>query len=53
MRDDEHFSYVAAWEWSGDTDPMEPVTSGAIPKPVLHKEPLKFDYVHLSQRSYK
>jgi succinate dehydrogenase / fumarate reductase flavoprotein subunit len=53
LRDDEHFSYVAAWEWSGDTDPVEPVTSGAIPKPILHKEPLKFDYVHLSQRSYK
>ncbi len=53
MRDDEHFSYVAAWEWSGESDPMQPVTSGGIPQPVLHKEPLKFDYVHLSQRSYK
>jgi succinate dehydrogenase / fumarate reductase flavoprotein subunit len=41
-RDDEHFSYVAAWEWKGDGQ-----------APVLHKEPLAFDYVHLMQRSYK
>ncbi len=42
LRDDERFSYVAAWEHQGpDT------------KPVLHKEPLKFDYVIPSQRSYK
>ncbi len=41
LRDDEHFSYVAAWEFTG---------SGAAP--VLHKEDLVFDYVHPSQRSY-
>jgi succinate dehydrogenase / fumarate reductase flavoprotein subunit len=41
-RDDEHFTYVAAWEWSG--------TSGA---PKLHKEQLEFEYVKPSQRSYK
>ena len=41
-RDDEHFSYVAAWEWTG-----------AGNAPVLHKEPLTFEYVHLMQRSYK
>ncbi len=41
-RDDEHFSYVAAWEWAG-----------AGKAPVLHKEPLAFEYVHLMQRSYK
>ncbi len=41
-RDDEHFSYVAAWEWQGE---------GAAE--VLHKEPLKFEHVHLAQRSYK
>jgi succinate dehydrogenase / fumarate reductase, flavoprotein subunit len=52
-RDDEHFSYAAAWEWTGKNDTLEPVSSGPIPKPALHKEPLKFDYVHLSQRSYK
>jgi len=41
-RDDEHFSYVAAWEFSGVGRP-----------PVLHKEPLAFDEVHPTQRSYK
>ncbi|MGQ0615899.1 MAG: fumarate reductase/succinate dehydrogenase flavoprotein subunit [Acidimicrobiia bacterium] len=40
-RDDERFAYVAAWEWAGGDSP------------VLHKEPLAFDYVHLAQRSYK
>ncbi|HEY8597326.1 MAG TPA: fumarate reductase/succinate dehydrogenase flavoprotein subunit, partial [Thermomicrobiales bacterium] len=42
LRDDEHFSYVAAWEYS---------ESGA--PPTLHKEHLDFEYVHPSQRSYK
>jgi succinate dehydrogenase / fumarate reductase flavoprotein subunit len=42
LRDDEHFAYVAAWEYAGD---------GA--SPVLHKEPLSFEHVHLAQRSYK
>jgi succinate dehydrogenase / fumarate reductase flavoprotein subunit len=41
-RDDEHFAYVAAWEYCGENAP-----------PVLHKEPLDFEYVHLAQRSYK
>ncbi len=41
-RDDEHFSYCAAWEWAGDGQP-----------PILHKEPLAFEHVHLTQRSYK
>jgi succinate dehydrogenase / fumarate reductase flavoprotein subunit len=40
-RDDEHFSYVAAWEHGGD-----PST------PVLHREPLTFEHVHPTQRSY-
>jgi succinate dehydrogenase / fumarate reductase flavoprotein subunit len=39
-RDDERFSYVAAWEYTGAA-------------PVLHKEDLNFDYVTPSQRSYK
>ena len=43
-RDDENFSYVAAWEFGGDA----PGT-----KPVLHQEDLEFEYVHPSQRSYK
>jgi succinate dehydrogenase / fumarate reductase flavoprotein subunit len=42
LRDDEHFSYVAAWEYAG---------VGCAP--ILHKEPLEFEYVHPSQRSYK
>ena len=42
LRDDEHFAYVAAWEYTGrDTEPR------------LHQEPLDFEYVHLAQRSYK
>ncbi|MEM1179828.1 MAG: fumarate reductase/succinate dehydrogenase flavoprotein subunit [Acidobacteriota bacterium] len=39
-RDDENYSYVAAWEKTGDDWR-------------LHKEPLEFDYVKLTQRSYK
>ncbi len=42
QRDDENFSYVAAWEYQGPNQP-----------PALHKEPLEFEYVHPSQRSYK
>ena len=42
LRDDEHFAYVSAWEYEGEGVP-----------PVLNKEPLTFDYVHLAQRSYK
>jgi succinate dehydrogenase / fumarate reductase flavoprotein subunit len=41
-RDDERFCYVAAWEYQGDGKP-----------PALHKEPLEFENVHLSTRSYK
>jgi succinate dehydrogenase / fumarate reductase flavoprotein subunit len=41
-RDDENFSYVAAWEWNG---------AGELP--TLHKEALNFEYVHPTTRSYK
>ena len=41
-RDDANFSYTAAWEWKGPGK-----------APALHKEPLVFEYVPLSQRSYK
>jgi succinate dehydrogenase / fumarate reductase flavoprotein subunit len=41
-RDDEHFAYAAAWGFQGVGQPPE-----------LHKEPLTFEYVHPSQRSYK
>jgi succinate dehydrogenase / fumarate reductase flavoprotein subunit len=42
LREDEQFSYVAAWEYAGEDQP-----------PKLNKEPLTFEYVHPSQRSYK
>jgi succinate dehydrogenase / fumarate reductase flavoprotein subunit len=41
-RNDEHFSYVAAWEYQGADAP-----------PTLHKEALVYEEVHLAQRSYK
>jgi succinate dehydrogenase / fumarate reductase, flavoprotein subunit len=41
-RNDADFSYVAAWQYSGD-----------VSSPKLVKEPLTFEYVHPSQRSYK
>jgi len=41
-RDDENFAFVSAWEWN-DTESDQ----------TLHKEPLEFEYVALSQRSYK
>jgi succinate dehydrogenase / fumarate reductase flavoprotein subunit len=41
-RDDENFSYAAAWAYSGN-----------LSQPQLHKEQLNFEYVHPSQRSYK
>ncbi|MFM8910193.1 MAG: fumarate reductase/succinate dehydrogenase flavoprotein subunit, partial [Gemmatimonadota bacterium] len=41
-RDDERFSYVAAWEYAGEGK-----------APILNKEPLTFENVHLSTRSYK
>jgi succinate dehydrogenase / fumarate reductase flavoprotein subunit len=53
LRDDDSFSYVAAWAWGGGTESDPPVAEGPIPTPVLHKEPLEFDYVHLAQRSYQ
>jgi succinate dehydrogenase / fumarate reductase, flavoprotein subunit len=42
LRNDEDYSYAAAWEFAGPDK-----------KPILNKEPLTFDYVHPSQRSYK
>ncbi|MEW6058349.1 MAG: fumarate reductase/succinate dehydrogenase flavoprotein subunit, partial [Bdellovibrionota bacterium] len=42
QRDDEKFSYVAAWEYTGMGK-----------QPNLHKEPLVFENVKPSQRSYK
>ena len=42
LRDDTNFAYAAAWEFRGVGEP-----------PTLHKEPLEFEYVKPSQRSYK
>ncbi|NBV83644.1 succinate dehydrogenase (quinone) flavoprotein subunit, partial [bacterium] len=42
LRDDENFCYVAAWEFNGVGQ-----------EPILHKEMLNFEDVHLTQRSYK
>jgi len=42
LRDDQNFSYVAAWEYQGVEN-----------RPVLHKEPLVYEEVHMAQRSYK
>jgi succinate dehydrogenase / fumarate reductase flavoprotein subunit len=42
LRDDMNYSYVAAWEFTGVGN-----------KPTVHKEPLVFEEVHPSQRSYK
>jgi succinate dehydrogenase / fumarate reductase flavoprotein subunit len=41
-RDDEHFCYVAAWEFKGSDS-----------EPGMHKEPLTFENVELAIRSYK
>ena len=42
LRNDKKFAYVAAWEFAG-----------VGKKPILNKEPLEFEYVKPSQRSYK
>ena len=42
LRDDENFCHVAAWEFAGPEK-----------EPLFHKEPLVFENVKLTQRSYK
>ncbi|MFP4555406.1 MAG: fumarate reductase/succinate dehydrogenase flavoprotein subunit [Bacteroidales bacterium] len=42
MRDDENFSYVAAWEYKGPKN-----------EPQLHKEELNYEFVKVQVRSYK
>ncbi|WP_291948202.1 fumarate reductase/succinate dehydrogenase flavoprotein subunit [Chitinophaga sp.] len=42
LRNDADFSFIAAWEWQGANNP-----------PLLHKEPLHFEFVTPSVRSYK
>lgn len=41
-RDDANYTYVAAWEWTGDPG-----------KAKMHKEELEFNDIELKQRSYK
>jgi len=41
-RDDEGFTHVAVWEYPGEGN-----------EPIRHREPLEFEHVPLSQRSYK
>jgi succinate dehydrogenase / fumarate reductase, flavoprotein subunit len=41
-RNDDEFTYVSVWEYSGEGK-----------EPVLHREPLVFESIKLSQRSYK
>lgn len=42
MRNDEQYSFVAAYEYGGDNK-----------EPIMHKESLKFDFVEVKQRNYK
>jgi succinate dehydrogenase / fumarate reductase flavoprotein subunit len=42
LRDDDNFTHAAVWEYQGQGH-----------DPVRHIEPLTFEYVHPSQRSYK
>jgi len=42
LRDDDHFSYVSSWQWNG-----------VGKAPTLNKEPLEFEFVKPTQRSYK
>jgi succinate dehydrogenase / fumarate reductase flavoprotein subunit len=44
LRDDENFTDVFAWEYQGN---------GSVAAPKLHREPLVFETVQLTQRSYK
>ncbi|MDO4367084.1 MAG: fumarate reductase/succinate dehydrogenase flavoprotein subunit [Bacteroidales bacterium] len=41
-RDDVNYMYVAAWEYQGPDK-----------QPVLHKEPLKYEYIEVATRNYK
>jgi len=42
LRNDDDFSYVAAWEYRGKDE-----------SPALHNEPLRFENVEMKQRNYK
>jgi succinate dehydrogenase / fumarate reductase flavoprotein subunit len=42
LRNDEEFAHVTAWEWSGD-----------YTAPIEHREPLEYEVVQFTTRSYK
>jgi succinate dehydrogenase / fumarate reductase, flavoprotein subunit len=42
LRDDDNYAYVAAWQFNGVGN-----------KPILNREELEFENVHLAVRSYK
>jgi len=42
LRDDEHFMYVAAWEYQGHGQPE-----------TMEKEPLNYEYIQIATRNYK
>ncbi len=42
LRDDARFAHVAAWEFAGDDA-----------HPILHREPLRYEFVEMTRRSYK
>jgi succinate dehydrogenase / fumarate reductase flavoprotein subunit len=42
LRHDDEYAHVSAWEFGGEGG-----------KPILHKEPLVYEYVEMKQRSYK
>ena len=42
-RRDDQFAFVAGWEYAGAADKA----------PILNKEPLSLEYLHLAQRNYK
>ena len=42
LRDDEHFMYVAAWEYQGHGQPE-----------TMEKEPLKYEHIQIATRNYK
>jgi succinate dehydrogenase / fumarate reductase flavoprotein subunit len=42
LRDDEHFMYVAAWEYHGHSQPE-----------TMEKEPLEYEHIQIAKRNYK
>ncbi|GET46043.1 fumarate reductase/succinate dehydrogenase flavoprotein subunit [Capnocytophaga felis] len=51
LRDDEHYAYVAAWEYTGN--PNEVKCTYNPSEEIMHKEELEFKDIKLAQRSYK